>query len=277
MYGPKKAILALVLFVVTVASFLASAHASQTRIRGHYCYQYGDSESLMMAKEISFAMALRRAIETHQTFISSTSILKDFELKQDLVETIASGYVNNIRIIEEQVLETTVCTTLEGFVEPEAVKKIISKKVERSRNTRRGEFQGLVSSNNIKILNYKIVEKKDKVVEPQNAYYRRHRSNLVTYTTSDYVRVVYQARNSIAYHATKLIVDCFDEDGNPIHGTSKLIPEQPSRDRRDNSGLYNGPLSSGEVRKADILLPAGVTSFQLRLVDLASAKNKWIY
>ena len=88
-------LLALVIFTVPTTTF-----AAQAKIQGDYCYQYGDSESLMAAKEISYAMALRKAIETYKTFVASTSVVKDFKLRKDLVETIASGYVENIKIIK---------------------------------------------------------------------------------------------------------------------------------------------------------------------------------
>ena len=100
--------------MLLLVSFLLSntSFAAQAKIHGKYCYQYGDSESLMIAKEISYSMALRKAIETYQTFVASTSIVQDFRLRNDLVETIASGYVENIKIARQDVEGRTVCTEL---------------------------------------------------------------------------------------------------------------------------------------------------------------------
>lgn len=145
-------VLLITLTFVFTPSVYVLAKAGQARIQGEYCYQYGDSESLMIAKEISYAMALRKAIETYKTFISSTSIVKDFKLKKDIIEAIASGYVDNIKIIKQDVKGRTVCTTLIGYVNPDAVKSIISRKVEKVRKTKRKEFKGLVSNRNVKIL-----------------------------------------------------------------------------------------------------------------------------
>jgi hypothetical protein len=67
--------LVVILILGAVPSFASE------RITGSYCYTHGDMESLMVAKEISYAMALRKAIETYRTFISSTAVVKDFKLK----------------------------------------------------------------------------------------------------------------------------------------------------------------------------------------------------
>ncbi|MDO9527863.1 MAG: hypothetical protein Q7J27_01755 [Syntrophales bacterium] len=204
--------------------FIDSAYAKRVQIRGEYCYQYGDSESLMVAKEISYAMALRKAIETYKTFISSTSIVKDFKLKKDLIETIASGYVDNVKIIKQDVKGRTVCTTLIGYVNPDAVKSIISRKVERVKKTRTREFKGLISNECIKILNYK--------------------------REGQHLSILYQAKKRFNYTFVRIVIDCFDRNGNPIEGRSS---DTASR------------LDRGEVRKEVVELPGGTASFEIRL------------
>ncbi len=182
-------------FITTLVVILAigavPSFASE-RIKGSYCYTYGDMESLMVAKEISYTMALRKAIETYRTFISSTTVVKDFKLKQDIIENIASGYVDNIRIVSQGVNGRTVCTELVGSVNPDAVRSIISRKVEKT------GFKGLVSNEYIKILSYK--------------------------TEGGWLSILYQAKQHLTKYQINIIVDCFDKDGMPIEGTYRSVP-----------------------------------------------------
>ena len=224
------ALLITLTFVFTPSVYVL-ADAGQARIQGEYCYQYGDSESLMIAKEISYAMALRKAIETYKTFISSTSIVKDFKLKKDIIEAIASGYVDNIKIIKQDVKGRTVCTTLIGYVNPDAVKSIISRKVEKVRKTKRKEFKGLVSRN-VKILSI--------------------RKGLHSIYKIGGLKILYQAKGVLSYESETIMVDCFDDNGNPIPGNSVKIP-------------FYDTIYKGEVREAEIVLPTGTVSYEVRL------------
>ena len=250
------ALLITLTFVFTPSVYVL-ADAGQARIQGEYCYQYGDSESLMIAKEISYAMALRKAIETYKTFISSTSIVKDFKLKKDIIEAIASGYVDNIKIIKQEVKGRTVCTTLIGYVNPDAVKSIISRKVEKVRKTKRKEFKGILSNDWIKILNIKskiMTNPFLDLVSPKVS--RKQIEDLIgklDTRTSISIDILYQAKQPISSQSLKIIVDCFDKDGNPMEGTYAIVP----------SGYL--ALATGEVRRTEISLPYGTVSYEIRL------------
>lgn len=212
-------------FLVLVLSSIVvtSAFAKQVEISGKYCYQYGDSESLMIAKEISYAMALRKAIETYKTFVTSTSIIEDFQMKKDIIETIASGYVDNVKVINQDVQGRTVCTSLVGYVNPDAVKSIITRKVDKARKVEKQNFKGIISNNKIKILNYR----KGVKVNPNSTYY--------------YVDVLYQAKTTAYANGTRIIIDCFDKNGLPLRGSSKEVP-------------YRELLKPGEVRSKRIFI-----------------------
>jgi len=217
--------------IAVLVLFSSALHADEAEIGGKYCYQYGDSESLVAAKEISYAMALRNAIETYQTFVTSTSIVEDYRLQKDLVETIASGYVENIRILKQEVQGRTVCTELVGRVNPQAVKTIIARKVERARKAKDEGFDGLLSNETIKILNYTKTECRLLANDKCMAF-------------------VYQAKGNVPNRSVVLIVDCFDINGDPMSGTRIAIPSED---------LYGG-----EVRRASVVLPRGTVSFDLR-------------
>jgi hypothetical protein len=218
-----------------VSSFPSTIFAAQAKIQGDYCYQYGDSESLMAAKEISYAMALRKAIETYKTFVASTSVVQDFKLRKDLVETIASGYVENVKIIKQDVQGRNVCTELVGYVNPDAVKSIIARKVEKTHKTKKKEFEGLLSNKLVKIINYK----------------KSYCDVPITSINEPCVKILYQAKMHIVSNVTTIIVDCYDKDGNQLQGNKRMIPY---------SELYEG-----EVRETFIIIPSDTVSFELRL------------
>jgi hypothetical protein len=182
-------------FAFMVITLPAAVLAERVKIRGDYCYQYGDSESLLAAKEISYAMALRKAIERYKTFVASTSVVDDFQLRKDLIETIVSGYVEHIEVEREDVAGRNVCTELVGYVNPEAVRDIIAKKIKISSGHRSREFGGIVSNLYLKVVNYRIDTDRG---------------------GNKLLRVFYQIKQSPPPGGTRMAVFCFDAEGNPI-------------------------------------------------------------
>ena len=79
----KKQLGLIIILALVLTALPTVTLAKQAEISGDYCYEYGDSESLMAAKEISYAMALRKAIERYKTFVASTSVVDDFQLRKD--------------------------------------------------------------------------------------------------------------------------------------------------------------------------------------------------
>ena len=189
---PNRFFLVLVFMVIALP---AAVLAERVKIRGDYCYQYGDSESLLAAKEISYAMALRKAIERYKTFVASTSVVDDFQLRKDLIETIVSGYVENIEVEREDVAGRNVCTELVGYVNPEAVRDIIAKKIKISSGHRSREFGGIVSNLYLKVVNYRIDTDRG---------------------GNKLMRVFYQIKQSPPPGGTRMAVFCFDAEGNPM-------------------------------------------------------------
>lgn len=121
------------LFLTLTVLFLPSLAFPQERvlIRGEYSYTYGDNESLVEAKNISYSMALRNAIESYKIFIASTSAVKDYRLINDIVQTISSGYLENIKVVSQRMRGRTVITEVQAYLRPEEVHNIITKKVKR--------------------------------------------------------------------------------------------------------------------------------------------------
>lgn len=126
-----------------------TAHADDI-IRGKYCYTYGDRESLKEAREITQQLAIRNAIESYRTFVVATAAVKNFQLTNDLVQMISSGYLKNMKSLEHTEKGREVCDSIEASISPQVVENILQAKIEdKIKNT---EEVGLDNNGCLKIL-----------------------------------------------------------------------------------------------------------------------------
>lgn len=113
-----------IIFIIMVTFIYA-----QEMIRGTYSYTYGDSESLVQARQTCKNLALRDAIESYYIFIESTTTVENSQTKDDLIQSIATGIVQNLKIIEQQEVGKTISLSVEGTVNPDQVKQLVEKKM----------------------------------------------------------------------------------------------------------------------------------------------------
>lgn len=105
--------------------------AADETIRGHYCYTYGDNESLREARESTRTLAIRDAVESFGVYVVSTMTVKDFVLTDDLVNTISSGYLKNIEVLAHTEEGRTICDTIQGRISPQDVQALIDGEVRK--------------------------------------------------------------------------------------------------------------------------------------------------
>lgn len=94
--------------VVLLLLCLQTATAEMCESTGEYEYTHGDNESIIQAKQFCEHMALRAAIEQCALFVSSTSNIQNYQLRDDLVNTIAAAVVRNKKILDQRVNGRTV-------------------------------------------------------------------------------------------------------------------------------------------------------------------------
>ena len=116
----RKALLICLLFIGGVIESYA-----QDTIRGTYAYTYGDKESLVEARQTCKELALREAIESYAIFIESSTTVEDFQVKEDLIQSISTGYSKNVNIVEQREEGRTITMTVEASVDPEEVEELI--------------------------------------------------------------------------------------------------------------------------------------------------------
>ncbi len=111
--------------IITVLVLFASVILAQDTIRGTYTYTFGDSESLVDARKTCKDLALREAIESYALFVESCSEVENFEVKEDVITSIAAGVLKNVTIVDQQEEGRTIILTVEATVEPEEVSQLL--------------------------------------------------------------------------------------------------------------------------------------------------------
>ena len=94
-------------------------------IKGHYCYTYGDKESLKESKDLTRTLAIRNAIESYRVYIESTTNVRNFTLTNDIIQIVSSGYLKNMSVIDHSEEGRTICDTVEFTVSPQELEKVI--------------------------------------------------------------------------------------------------------------------------------------------------------
>lgn len=211
--------------------FTSSLCFADDVIQGHYCYTYGDRESLQEARELTRSLAIRNAIESYRAFITSTSTVKNFQLKNDLVQMISSGYLKDIRVVEHKEEGKTICETIQATVSPQAVEDFVKRAKERTEEI---EEKGVANNGYLKILNVKT-----KYYPPDLIYGRLPFFQLLVVTK--YLRKTTEEKLRTVF------VDFYDSNGLPIDGKRESI----------SANIYEG-----EMREIIFLIPEGTATYK---------------
>lgn len=229
-------------------------------IQGNYCYTYGDKESLKEAKELTHALAVRNAIESYRSFIVSRSNVKDFVLTNDIIQTISSGSMKDIKTVEQKIDGRTICETIQATVSPETIEKVIKQEV--ARRSSETEAQGIESNGVLKILRVNYIdwltkEKEEEVrakIQSTNTYeWLTSGSKLKDIedakanqkTLADicvYIEVLRQIRSRDGV----VFVTYFNKDGEPYKSDTRFLPleDAPLFTIKDEKVYYPGQITS---------------------------------
>lgn len=240
-----KLIICLVLLKISNTFML---HADEI-ITGHYCYNYGDNESLVEAREITRTLAIRNAIESYQLFIESTTKVVNFTLTNDIVQIISTGYIKNIIILEHTENGRTIYEKIQCSINPIELRNILEKKLKNRTNDI--ESLGLDNNKVLKILKTSF----DTTKECINVSVKIQIS-LTTFMDSDIVISLKNPSYRINNRSLKVYISFFDENSIPIDGDSKLIL----------TDLKNIDLIAGEIRMISFCnIPLDMKSYKVWL------------
>ena len=208
-------------FLLTVCCF---AQTNKVKVTGDYTYAYGDSETLLEAKNICYSMAIREAIESNSIFISSTTVVTHSQLN-DLIQTISSGYLQELKVVEEKIEGRNVYYKVEAYVEPDVIKESIGREVKRIKSGQ--DYKSIVRNDIIKVLSVK----------------KQFRSD-----GDQVVSVVYKQVKP--YTSAEMMIDWLDSDDIPIGG---------------EKGYTENRLRQNEIRKVQFYIPFGAFSYRVWL------------
>ena len=98
---------------------------AQDKIQGSYTYTYGDKESLVEARQTCKDLAVRDAIESYYVFVESSTDVENFQTKEDIIQSIAAGYLKDLNIVEQKEEGRTITMVVEATVMPDEVKELV--------------------------------------------------------------------------------------------------------------------------------------------------------
>lgn len=229
-----------------------SVCAASETITGHYCYTYGDKESLQGARDLTRTLAIRNAIESFRIYIESTSKVTNFTLTNDLVQTISSGYLKNVKITNHTEEGRTICDEIEGSVDPAEVEKVI--KNQMSKRTQKIENMGIANNGYLKIL---------------RSYEKDHYSGGITTKVLHVVCVSlkrYHSRDSYQSNlpdSLKVFANFYDASNNPIITIVSSV----------DFGAYQNDIYPNQVILAYFNIPDGTKSYNVGLYGGNGKKN----
>lgn len=215
----------LLVFTCLIGLPFPCLYASAEEIRGESCYTTLETEPLMVAGEISYALALRKAVKESETFRSLTKDIEDPLIKKSIIEIAAGCGVDNVRVLKKDVRDRTSCTELAAQLDTEILKSIVFRKAPPTDSTESDGFEGLLSNEYVKILNYK----KD----------------------GSFLTILYQAKRHLEADCVAINILYFDNQGRQIMRTFGHFPVVP--------------VARGKVRWASLPLREEPGSFELKL------------
>ncbi|MDP6456252.1 MAG: hypothetical protein QF669_02170, partial [Candidatus Marinimicrobia bacterium] len=83
---------------ISIYAILLSLSFAQERVilEGEYTYKWGDNETVLVAKSLCYNMALRNMVESYHTFVVSTTDIHNYEVRNDLIQTLSAGYLEDL-------------------------------------------------------------------------------------------------------------------------------------------------------------------------------------
>jgi len=179
-----------------------------TRVEGKGCFVYGDHDTPASAKEKALILARRGAIESHKTFIRAKSSIDKLEIKEDIIDTLAAGYLYKTKILDMAEDGREICVSIEAYVNPTEINNILAKGGKQS-----------IESKGIAI--YGEWEAFDK--RPSKSHLRKEKDHSVTwkYHVPKIVEDTYAGiglyMHPISMYEKKILISLDSKNAFPIH------------------------------------------------------------
>jgi len=107
-------------------------HNQPMEIVGDYRYYYHDPMTVGEAKDLAYAEAIRRAIDTAPPFMDATAFIMNTAFRRQLVQILASGYLTDVQLLEQAEKNRTVYAKVRATINPQDIKLVVEREVGRS-------------------------------------------------------------------------------------------------------------------------------------------------
>ncbi len=200
---------------------------SLTRVEGKGCFVYGDHGTPASAKEKALMLARRNAIESHKTFIRAKSSIEKLELKEDIIDTLAAGYLYKTKILDVAEDGREICVSIEAYVNPTEIDDVLAK----------GRKQ-FIEPKGIKL--YGEWETFDK--RPSKSHLKKGKDHSVTwkYHVPKIVEDTYAGidlyMHPVSMHEKKVLIGLESENEFPIH--IRFFSFVPGYSKNDDDDTY---------------------------------------
>ena len=128
----KKSLFLYLSFILFFSASLFSNLYGMEIVKGSACYRFSDSESIKVAREIALSMAKREALESYEVFISSTSAVENYTLKNDIIMNLSMGILKNVKINDksDNLEQRKICRSITAEISPIEMKETIQAKAQ---------------------------------------------------------------------------------------------------------------------------------------------------
>jgi hypothetical protein len=110
-------------------SFGADLDKPMESVEGEGCYRYSDDEPPAIAKKKAMAIAREQAVSNYRVWVESSTKVKNFELKEDLIQTISGGMLYHIQIQNEIRKNQEICMSIRAELDPKEIDQKISQRL----------------------------------------------------------------------------------------------------------------------------------------------------
>ena len=229
-------------FYTYLLIFLSSIVIGQrVQIEGEAEYNFSDNETLIEAKSLCYNMALRNAVESYQVFVSSMSDVQNMQTRNDIIQTLSTGYIENLTVVSEKIDKSNnvIYYKLKAYIQPEPFKKALKQEVKRSSNF--AKPSSITEGKYLTILN--IVERDGKiiVVFKKKKGYGRYFYDVCQYKYDTWTLAKNRCIDNVK-------IDFYDVDGIPIGGNKKETERG---------------LEPGEIRSINFVKPRSAKTYRV--------------
>src|SRR3989454_48861 len=101
-------------------------------IVGDYRYFYHDPMTAAEAKQLAYTEAIRMAIDNSRSFMDATAFITNTAFRHHLIQIIASGYLKDVKLVEQTEKNRTVYAKVRATMNPHEVISVVEREVGRS-------------------------------------------------------------------------------------------------------------------------------------------------